>query len=122
MHYLRITVDPDGRSVFEDVELPTTRRPSGISSAIAEVTQAVPVGGLVFRRVIVEHEDDRPHVAPRRQFVIHLQGEAEIEVSGGSTRQVGPGVVVLVEDTWGDGHITRRLGTAPRVTLMADLT
>ena len=57
------------------------------------------------------------HTAPRRQYVITLSGQAELEVSGGKKIRVGPGHIDLVEDTTGKGHITRVTGTEDRVTL-----
>jgi hypothetical protein len=44
------------------------------------------------------------HPAPRRQFIIVLSGELEVEVSDGEKRRFGPGAICLVEDTIGDGH------------------
>jgi len=47
------------------------------------------------------------HPTPRRQFMIFLSGETEIEVSGGEKRKFVPGDVLLLEDTKGQGHYTR---------------
>jgi hypothetical protein len=49
------------------------------------------------------------HVAPQRQFAINLTGELEVEVSDGARRRIGPGDLVLLEDTYGKGHVTRLL-------------
>jgi hypothetical protein len=49
------------------------------------------------------------HTAPRRQFVITLSGIGEIECGDGSRRRVGPGDIMLAEDTTGQGHITREI-------------
>ena len=48
-------------------------------------------------------------VAPRRQFVIHLAGAAEIEVGDGTRRTFGAGEVLLADDTTGQGHISREV-------------
>ena len=61
------------------------------------------------------------HTAPRRQYVITLSGQGELEVSGGKKIPVGPGHIELVEDTTGKGHITRVTGTEDRVTLTLPL-
>src|SRR5256886_9663951 len=45
------------------------------------------------------------HTAPRRQYVITLSGQGELEVAGGKKIPVGPGHIELVEDTTGKGHI-----------------
>ncbi len=47
------------------------------------------------------------HPAPRRQFIIVLTGELEVEASDGEVRRFGPGSLVLVEDTTGQGHVSR---------------
>jgi len=47
------------------------------------------------------------HPAPRRQFIFMLAGELEVEVSDGEVRKFVPGDVLLVEDTAGQGHISR---------------
>ncbi|HEX2500638.1 MAG TPA: hypothetical protein VHO73_04215 [Methylomirabilota bacterium] len=44
--------------------------------------------------------------APRRQLVIPLCGRFRVEASDGSSREFGPGDVVLSEDTVGTGHRT----------------
>ena len=48
-------------------------------------------------------------MAPQRQFAINLTGELEVEVSDGARRRLGPGDLVLLEDTHGKGHVTRLL-------------
>ena len=50
------------------------------------------------------------HNASRRQYVIVLSGEMEIEIGDGTVRRLGPGEMVLGEDLTGQGHITRCLG------------
>ena len=61
------------------------------------------------------------HPAPRRQFVITLSGEAEVEASDGEVRHIGPGTIMLADDTTGKGHITRGRGTAERISLFVPL-
>ena len=43
------------------------------------------------------------HRAPRRQYVINLCGESEIEIDDGTKRRFGPGDIFLVDDTTGRG-------------------
>ena len=61
------------------------------------------------------------HTAPRRQYVITLSGQGELEVSGGKKIPVGPGHIELVEDTTGKGHITRNFGPEDRIALTIPL-
>ena len=41
------------------------------------------------------------HNAPRRQFIVNLDGDVEVEVSGGEKRVIRRGEVFFVEDTSG---------------------
>jgi len=112
--YFRIYAGPDGESHFEDVEVEL--KPSRSS----ELSETVPVSGLIFRRSRPDDFIDW-HPAPRRQFVITLAGEAEIVASDGEVRHIGPGTVMLAEDISGKGHITRGIGTVERLSLFVPL-
>ena len=118
MDYVRIYSDEHGESQFEDVALDMTVEQ--YASAEWLISEPLRVAELRFRRVVTEFPDE-PHVAPRRQLIVGLAGEAEVEVSGGETRRFGPGSVVLVEDTTGKGHRTRRIGDTVRETLFISL-
>lgn len=120
MHYVRIYTGQNGETHFEDVILPTELRESPVSTAQVELANPLAATAVQFRRVIVDHPA-QPHPAPRRQLIVHVSGEAEVEVSDGEVRRFGPGSVVLVEDLTGKGHTTRRLGEAPRETLVIPL-
>ncbi|MFN8558996.1 MAG: hypothetical protein U0531_17200 [Dehalococcoidia bacterium] len=115
MKYLRIYAGPDGESHFEDVEVAAA--PGGVASDLSEV---IPATGVIFRRSRADQYVDW-HPAPRRQFVITLSGEAEIVASDGEVRRIGPGTVMLADDTTGKGHITRGIGTADRLSLFVPL-
>src|SRR6478609_5004501 len=112
----RIYTDPNGETHFDAVPLATEQRQSPVSSAIVELSEPLPIAEARFRRVLVDHPAE-PHPAPRRQLVVHLRGEVEVEVSDGEVRRFGPGSVVLVEDLGGRGHRTRSVGKEPRETL-----
>ncbi len=47
------------------------------------------------------------HVGPRRQMIATVAGEGEIETGDGQKLAVKPGVITLIEDLTGKGHITR---------------
>lgn len=131
MRYVRIFSDAAGASHFQDVEVPVAA-PAGSARADARagtegggdvgtlLSDPLPVSGLIFRQVR-SSAASAWHVAPRRQFVVHVEGEVEVEVSDGEVRRFGPGSVVLVEDTHGAGHITRPLGGRTRTTLFIAL-
>lgn len=115
MKYLRIYAGPDGESHFEDVDVPMT--PGGGAS---DLSALIPATGVIFRRSSPDQNIDW-HPAPRRQFVITLSGEAEIVASDGEVRRIGPGTVMLADDTTGKGHITRGVGSVDRISLFVPL-
>ncbi len=120
MRYVRIYTDEAGETHFEDVSLAGDIRRSPVSSGVSEYAPPVAVRAAVFRRVVLAHPSE-PHVSPRRQFTVHLEGRTEVEVSDGQVRTFEPGDVVLVEDTTGKGHITRELDDGPRTSLFIEL-
>ena len=50
------------------------------------------------------------HPAPRKQIVIILSGRLENTFRDGSSHTFNPGDVRVIEDTMGEGHITRVVG------------
>jgi hypothetical protein len=115
MNYFRIYAGPDGESHFADVAIDLHEQPGG-----SQYSPLVPATGVIFRRSPADQLLDW-HPAPRRQFVVTLSGEAEVEASDGEVRQIGPGTIMLAEDTTGKGHITRGRGTAERISLFIPL-
>jgi hypothetical protein len=121
MHYVRLYADDNGESHFEEVELPTNELRSPVSPTVFQASEALPIKGGAFRRVLKENPGDDAHVAPRRQFVVMLRGQIEVETSLGEVRTFGPGDVLLAEDTTGRGHLTRNVGTEMRTYLQIPL-
>lgn len=113
MKYFRIYTGSDGLSHFEDVD-------DNPAAGTPNPTGPIPAESLVFRQSAAGNTMDY-HTAPRRQFVITLSGQAEIIASDGQSRRVGPGSIMLAEDTTGKGHITRVLGPTDRFYLFVTL-
>ena len=111
----RLYTGPDGETHTEQAEMQFTG-----GSATNQTTQTVKATGTELHRS--PPGDVQPfHTAPRRQYVVTLSGRGEIETSDGHKVQLGPGQVLLVEDTTGKGHITRALAGEDRVTLQIPL-
>jgi hypothetical protein len=119
--YIRLYADADGQSRFEDVRL--TGEPQGVSESELRATfsDPFPAEHAMFRHVIEEASAEHRHNTPRRQFIVQLTGECEIEASDGDRRRMVPGTVLLLEDVDGLGHITRRLGEEHRLTMVIPL-
>lgn len=119
--YTRVYTGEDGHSRFEDVDLAGESRTVDYAELVAIFSASFDVDEVVFRHVVQEASYDEPHNAPRRQFIIAVSGECEIETSRGEIRRFGPGSVLLLEDTEGHGHITRRIGAEDRLTVLVTL-
>ena len=115
MKVLRIYTGPDNKSHFEDIEIPL--KDSGKVGFLSELTKAT---GVLFRETGGDYNYDF-HTAPRRQYVVNLAGEVEIEVGDGSKRIVRAGEILLAEDTTGQGHISRAVAGKPRKSLFITL-
>ena len=117
MKYTRIYASADGESHLEDVEpeMKSTDHASTMSELIA-------AKGVIFRETSSAEYFIDWHNAPRRQFVVNLTGEVEIETSDGTKRRFGPGSILLAEDVTGKGHISRGVGNSERQTLFIPLT
>ena len=83
----------------------TTGEPVPIADGIPSMTRfrPRPVSEVLFVEPPAGDEW-RPHVAPRRQWALLLEGRAEITTSEGERREFGAGEALLLEDTTGDGH------------------
>ncbi len=54
------------------------------------------------------------HTVDNPVFTITVSGHAEHDCSDGTVARVGPGDIMLFEDTAGKGHTTRIVGNEPR--------
>ena len=113
MQITRVYTGDDEQSHFETIDVPLSESRYGSLSELFEAE------GVIFRETPVGGELDF-HNAPRRQFVVTLSGEVEIECGDGATRRLGAGEILLADDTTGQGHITRDL-KGPRRSLFIPL-
>ena len=100
MNVTRVYSGADGESHFEEIEV--------------DIGKLQPGDGIIFRHA-PPGDVNEWHVAPRRQYVINLSGRSEIEICDGTKRRFGPGDIFLADDTTGRGHISRVIGTQPRL-------
>ena len=110
MGTFRLYTDKDGQSKVETIALDKT----------PDWTKGLPTTQITFSTWPVGRFIDW-HPAPRRQFVIILQGQLEIGLGDGSKHVFGAGDARLVEDTTGKGHTTRVVGDQPVVTATVPL-
>jgi hypothetical protein len=109
--YVRLYADEEGESHFEDVEIPLLPVDYAPPAAPLNIAQFLPTAQSLWAGAPVGWGGETPHPAPQRQILSILQGECEVTASDGEVRHFPVGSVLLVEDTWGQGHSTRVTST-----------
>ena len=115
MKVTRLYSGTDGESHFEDIDIPLARFEPG-----EERSEFIKATGIIFRETS-ESQDLDWHNAPRRQYVFTLKGRGEIVVGDGTSRQFGPGDIMIADDLTGRGHMTRGVGNQPRISIFVTL-
>ncbi len=105
----------DNQSHFEDVDIPLKD-----GGRIGQLSDLIPATGVIFRETGGDYDLDF-HNAPRRQYVVMLEGAVEIEIGDGTKRVLGTGEILLADDTTGQGHISRAVNGQPRKSLFIPL-
>jgi hypothetical protein len=114
MKYTRMYATPDGESHFEDVEVDLRKGAGGL------ISETLATAGMMFRLTTPDY-DVSWHPAPRRYFIINVEGHVELQVSDGEKRVFGPGSIVLAEDTTGKGHISRAVNGEERFSVFVNV-
>ncbi len=112
----RIYTGEDGMTHAEELEVPLRRR----GQSATDLAEPVAVTSVQFRRTSPDYYLDF-HNAPRRQYVITLAGESEVELGDGTKIRLYPGHILLAEDLDGQGHISRAVGTKDRISIFLPL-
>lgn len=115
MKVTRLYTGGDGESHFEDIDIPL--EDAGDIGRLSELEEAT---GIIFRETSSEYDYDW-HNAPRRQYIIMLDGAVDVEIGDGTVRRFSTGDVLLAEDTTGRGHISRAVNNQPRKSIFVTL-
>ncbi len=115
MRITRIFSDESGQSHFGEMDIEL--RDAG---EIGRLSALYDAKGIIFRENDAYYDYDW-HNAPRRQYIILLDGEIEVEVSDGEKRRFCGGDILLVEDVAGRGHRTRAVNNKPRKSVFVTL-
>ena len=115
MKVTRVYTGDDNQSHFEDVDVPLKD-----GGGVGQLSDLIPATGVIFRETSGGYDLDF-HNAPRRQYVVMLDGAVEIEIGDGTKRILGTGEILLAEDTTGQGHISRAVNGQPRKSLFIPL-
>ena len=113
LKYTRLYADAEGESHFEDrsFDFESSERRAALSVHPLAAVEGATL--LKLRKGAVEDW----HTAPRRQFLIIIQGATEVTASDGEMRRFTPGTIALMDDTTGKGHITRNDGDEDHIAL-----
>ena len=103
MRIHNIYVDDQGESHWRDVQVEWAEERN-----FSKMSKRLPATGIIFRETSGNYDLDW-HPAPRRQYIINLDAGVQITASDGQSRKIGAGEVILVEDTWGKGHLSKAL-------------
>ncbi len=106
MSYVRIYSDSEGETHFSDEPLTFTLEDYAPPAPPISVSKKLASESMVFISSPHGWFGDW-HPVPRRQLMLMLSGELEVEVSDGEKRRFLPGSVAMVEDTTGRGHASR---------------
>ena len=98
--YYRLYTGKDNKSHMEEFNPPNN----------------MPATSVVFRNQPLGTFIDW-HTAPRKQFLVTLEGEVEIGTGDGFLHILGPGDMMLAEDITGQGHTTRVIGNKDRISI-----
>lgn len=115
MKVTRLYTGDDGQSHFEDIDVPIFDH-----GDIGNLSELIPATGVIFRETSGDYHYEW-HNAPRRQYIVMLEGEVDIEVGDGTRRVFQTGDLLLAEDTTGQGHLSRAVKGQPRKSLFLTL-
>ncbi|MGD0104415.1 MAG: hypothetical protein ABSC06_10295 [Rhodopila sp.] len=104
MRIHNIYVDASGETHWRDIEVQWVEERNG-----SKLSARLPANGIIFRETGGDY-DLSWHPAPRRQYIINLDGGVRITASDGEAREIGAGEVILAEDISGKGHLSKSIG------------
>jgi hypothetical protein len=104
MRIHNLYVDDKGETHFRDIEVEWVEE-----KEFSKLSRRLPAAGIIFRETSPDYDLDW-HPAPRRQYIINLDGGVQITASDGESRIINAGEVLLVEDTSGKGHLSKSVG------------
>ncbi len=118
MPFFHLHVDESGESLLSPLEFPVRETPAGTVRGISDIgATTTGIGQFIGRK-----PDIGLHPAPRRQFLVILQGELEIVATSGQRQRLVAGDVLLADDVGSKGHISRDVGDEPLAIMSVGLS
>ena len=110
LSFSRLVPTSQGGSRFEAVVIPVTLQnfaPPAQPFSVSPLSQASQCG---FLHLPAGWVGDM-HPSPIRMWIFILEGEMHFEASNGDVRRLASGSALLLEDTVGQGHFSRVVGS-----------
>ena len=114
---LRIYADEEGESHFEDVEF-AFEQTDFVPPAPPVLMTALESASSYGFELVHPGWHGNWHPVPQRLLAVYLSGAGTIEASDGELRDLGPGTILLAEDTTGKGHISEVTGDKDMLVLI----
>ena len=112
--YVRLYSDDEGESHFDEVEAPLELTDFAPPAAPLNFAPLGAAAAIALMDADSTWDGGNAHPAPARQFMTSLDGEVEVTASDGTTRRIGQGDLLLIEDTAGRGIPAGSCPTGPR--------
>lgn len=111
MKFTKLYTAEDNKSYFIEVD-------AGIETIqpLGHYSKKYSAAGLIFRDFEQGAIFDW-HTAPQPQYIIYLEGEVEVEASGGDKRTFKAGDILFACDLTGQGHVTRTLSRGKSIII-----
>ena len=116
LKYVRLFVDDNGVSHWEDCTLPLETRDFAPPTTPLELSEFMPAEGFAVLRFAPDWSGPW-HPSPYRQWFFLLSGALTVTVGDGTERSLSAGDVVLLEDAGTMGHLTRVTGSEQAVAV-----
>jgi len=121
MKYIRIFSDEEEETHFEDVEIQQQFVEFAPPAPPVLLSQFISAKRFAFF-TFPQGWQGGWHPTPAKQFFFLLSGNLEGTVSDGERRVIGPGSIVLLEDTTGKGHMSGVVGSEDVVAIVVQLS
>jgi uncharacterized cupin superfamily protein len=115
MRIHNLFADSHGETHFRDIDVQWVEQQD-----FSKYSERLPATGIIFRETSGDYDLDW-HPAPRRQYIINLEGAVQITASDGESRIIAAGEVILVEDTSGKGHLSKAVGGKMRRSIFVPI-
>ncbi|HLA26321.1 MAG TPA: hypothetical protein VJZ49_00320 [Syntrophales bacterium] len=115
LSYLRVFADKTGESHAEWLDLQMSTKAFAPPAPPLDVSDPAKASTVTMLRLAPDWHGEW-HPTPAKQWLFFLRGEANVQVSDGTSCSLHTGSIVLLEDTTGKGHQTTVRGADVVIT------